>query len=416
MPYGTLRVPRSLPSPCPSNTSTEPWFRFRMRIAIVHEWLVTYAGSERVLEMMLSLFPQADLFCLLDVMPEPFREWLRGRRVQTSFLQAFPGIRHYYRKMLPLMPFAVEQLDVSDYDLVISNSHAVAKGVITGPDQLHICYCYTPMRYAWDLHHQYLSESDLGTSGSLLARWMLYKCRVWDSRTANGVDHFVAVSDYIARRIRKVYRRNSTVIYPGVAVDKFTPCDEKSDYYVTCSRLVPYKKISVIVKAFQKMPDRTLIVIGDGPQYNLLKGLAGPNVKLLGFQSHEVLCSYLQRAKAFIFAAEEDFGIAPIEAQACGTPVLAYRKGGASETVVDGVTGYHFGEQSPDAICSVVERFERKPEPFSRSSIRRHALRFSESRFKQEFGEFVESKFDVHRRAMLKGGLRSPGPELEEAG
>ena len=387
-----------------------------MRIAIVHEWLVTYAGSERVLEVMLSLFPHADLFCLLDVMPEPFREWLRGRSVQTSFLQAFPGIRHYYRKMLPLMPFAVEQLDVSGYDVVISNSHAVAKGVITGPDQLHICYCYTPIRYAWDLHHQYLSESDLGKSTSLLARWMLHKCRVWDSRTANGVDHFVAVSHYIARRIQKVYRRESTVIYPGVAVDKFLPSNEKSDYYVTCSRLVPYKKINIIVKAFQKLPDRTLIVIGDGPQLSQLRELAGPNVRVLGFQPHEVLCGYLQRARAFIFAAEEDYGIAPIEAQACGTPVLAYGKGGASETVVDGVTGYHFGQQTPDAICSAIEHFERTSEHFSRSSIRRHALRFSEDRFRREFAALVESKFDLHRRAISKSGLKNLDPELEEAG
>src|SRR5271155_5707145 len=166
-----------------------------MRVAIVHEWLVTYSGSEKVLEMMLSMFPQADVFCLVDVMPEPLRAWLKGRRVRTSFLQALPGVRYYHRKLLPLMPFAVEQLDVSGYDLVISNSHAVAKGVITGADQLHICYCYTPMRYAWDLQVQYLNESNLNAGvRSLLARWMLHKCRIWDSRTADGVDHFVACS------------------------------------------------------------------------------------------------------------------------------------------------------------------------------------------------------------------------------
>jgi glycosyltransferase involved in cell wall biosynthesis len=386
-----------------------------MRVAIVHEWLVTYAGSERVLEAMLSIFPQADLFCLLDAMPEGIRGWLNGRRIQTSFLQTFPGVQHYYRKLLPFMPFAIEQLDVSGYDVVISNSHAVAKGVITGPDQLHICYCYTPIRYAWDLHHQYLSESDLGTGTSILARWTLHKCRIWDSRTANGVDHFVAVSNYIARRIRKVYGRKSTVIYPGVAVDKFLPSGEKGDYYVTCSRLVPYKKVNVILKAFQKMPGRKLVVIGDGPQLGQLKALAGPNVKVLGFQPHDVLHRHLQHAKAFIFAAEEDYGIAPIEAQACGTPVLAYCKGAASETVIDGVTGYHFAEQTPEAICGAVERFEDTRDAFSASSIRMHALRFSESRFKHEFGALVDKKFEQHRRMISEGSVGTLGNELEEA-
>jgi glycosyltransferase involved in cell wall biosynthesis len=374
-----------------------------MRIAIVHEWLVTYAGSEKVLECMLSVFPEADLFCLVDKMPVPVRNWLGDRKVQTSFLQSFPGVERYYRKLLPFMPLAVEQFDVSNYDVVISNSHAVAKGVLTGADQLHVCYCYTPMRYAWDFQHQYLSESNLDAGArSFFARWMLHKCRVWDSRTANGVDHFVTVSNYIARRIRKAYRRDSTVIYPGVAVDRFLLCNEKSDYYVTCSRMVPYKKIHLIVEAFQKMPDRKLVVIGDGPQFSRMKALAGPNVQLLGFQPDEVLHKYLQRAKAFIFAAEEDYGIAPIEAQACGTPVLAYGKGGACETVVDGVTGYHFDQQSADAICAAVERFESTPNQFVPNAIRTHALRFSENRFKHEFKRLIDTKYEQHQRMLSK--------------
>jgi glycosyltransferase involved in cell wall biosynthesis len=388
-----------------------------MRVAIVHEWLVTYAGSEKVLEVMLSMFPQADVFCLVDVMPEPLRGWLQGHRVQTSFLQGFPGVQHYHRKLLPLMPFAVEQLDVSGYDVVISNSHAVAKGVITGADQLHICYCYTPMRYAWDLQVQYLNESNLNAGvKSLLARWMLHKCRIWDSRTADGVDHFVACSNYIARRILKTYRRDSTVIYPGVAVENFHLCDEKRDYYVTCSRIVPYKKINLIVEAFRKMPDRKLVVIGDGPQFGQLKTLTTPNVTLLGAQPHEVLHSYLQGARAFIFAAEEDFGIAPLEAQACGTPVLAYGKGGACETVIDGVTGYHFSEQTADSICAAVKRFESTPQLFLPHSIRAHALKFSEDRFRQEFGKLVESEFELHRRMIANGGSALSDRQLREAG
>ncbi len=386
-----------------------------MRIAIVHEWLVTYAGSEKVLETMLSVYPQADVFCLVDTMPAPVRTWLGDRKVQTSFLQSLPGVQHYYRKLLPLMPLAVEQFDVSSYDVVISNSHAVAKGVLTGADQLHVCYCYTPMRYAWDFQHQYLSESNLDAGArSFFARWMLHKCRIWDSRTANGVDHFVACSNYIARRIRKAYRRDSTVIYPGVAVDKFLLSNEKSDYYVTCSRIVPYKKIHLIVEAFQKMPDRKLVVIGDGPQFGRLKSLAGSNVKLLGFQPDDVLHKYLQGAKAFIFAAEEDYGIAPIEAQACGTPVLAYGKGGACETVVDGVTGYHFDEQTADSICAAVERFEATPNRFSPSEIRTHALRFSETRFKHEFERLIESKYEQHQRMLSKATVYSVDRQLEE--
>ena len=385
-----------------------------MRIAIVHEWLVTFGGSERVLEVMLAMYPEADVFCLLDVMPDPLRAWLHDREVRTSFLQRLPGIQRYYRKMLPLMPFAVEQLDVSDYDIVISNSHAVAKGVITGADQLHVSYCYTPMRYAWDLHHQYLTEFRT-TANSMIARWMLHKCRIWDARTTNGVDHFVAVSNYIARRIRKTYGRDSTVIYPGVAVDKFHLPTEKADYYVTCSRLVPYKNINLIVEAFRKMPHRTLVVIGDGPQFGQLKAIAGPNVKLLGYQPHEVLQSHLQRARAFIFAAEEDYGIAPIEAQACGTPVLAYRKGGASETVVDGITGYHFAEQTSDAICAAVERLEAMPDFFNPIAIRKHALKFSESRFKNEFGAFIQSKFESHQRTLANCGTVSIDCQREKA-
>ncbi len=374
-----------------------------MRIAIVHEWLVTYAGSEKVLEAMLSSFPEADVFCLVDVLPDNLRQWLAGRNIKTSFLQRLPGVRHYHRHLLPLMPIAVEQFDVSGYDLVISNSHAVAKGVLTAGDQLHICYCYTPMRYAWELQHQYLAEAHLDKGlKSILACWMLHKTRIWDLRTVNSVDQFIACSHYIARRIQKVYRRDSAVIYPNVAVDDFVLCEEKDDYYVTCSRIVPYKKINLIVEAFRKMPDRKLVVIGDGPQFNDLQAIATPNITLLGSQPHHILHGYLQRARAFVFAAEEDFGIAPIEAQACGTPVLAYGKGGAVETVVDGVTGFHFSEQTAESICEAVTRFENNIELFQPKVIRAHACKFSEARFKQEFSDFVTSQYELHQKRLLE--------------
>ncbi|HMH56968.1 MAG TPA: glycosyltransferase, partial [Gemmatimonadales bacterium] len=225
-----------------------------MKIAIVHDWLVTYAGAERVLEQMLALYPDADLYSLIDFLPETERQFLRGKPVGTSFLQRIPGIRRGYRRFLPLMPLAIEQFDLSAYDLVVSSSYAVAKGVLTGPDQPHLCMCYSPARYAWDLQDQYLRETGLdhGVRG-VLARWMLHRFRLWDARTANGVDRFIAISQFIARRIWKAYRRQSTVVYPPVDVEGFTPGGARDDFYVTASRLVPYKRVDLIVEAFAAM-------------------------------------------------------------------------------------------------------------------------------------------------------------------
>ena len=255
-----------------------------MKVAIVHDWLVTYAGSERVLEQMLLCYPQADVFSLVDFLPVEQRGFLGGREVKTSFIQRLPGARKRYRSYLPLMPLAVEQFDVSSYDLVISSSHAVAKGVLVGPDQLHVCMCYSPIRYAWDLQHQYLKESglDKGVKG-LLARGLLHKIRIWDSRTAAGVDHFVAISQFITRRIEKTYRRSSDVIYPPVDVDRFGLRLDKSAFYLAASRMVPYKRMPMIIEAFNAMPDRKLMVIGDGPELQRCQQLAGPNVQVLGY-------------------------------------------------------------------------------------------------------------------------------------
>ena len=369
-----------------------------MRIAFVHEWLITYAGSEKVLEAMLAEYPEADVFCLVDFLPEEHRQRLCAKPPKTSFLQRLPLAHRLYKNFLPLMPLAIEQFDLSGYDIVISNSHAVAKGVITGPDQLHICYCYTPMRYAWDLQHQYLAESGIahGLRGTI-ARWLLHRMRIWDVRTALGVDHFIACSGYIARRIKKVYRRPSTVIYPNVAVDDFKIGTQKRDFYVTASRMVPYKKMRLIVEAFARMPNRELVVIGTGPQFEEAKAIATPNVKMLGYQPFAVLLQHLQEAKAFIFAAEEDFGIAPVEAQACGTPVLAFGKGGACETVIDGVTGLHFHEQTPEAICAAVERLDGLTQSFDPMHLRAHAEQFSTDAFRKAFRNFIESKWAEHQ-------------------
>ncbi len=290
-------------------------------------------------------------------------------------------------------PIAIEQFDLSEYDIIISSSHAVAKGVLTNSNQLHICYCHTPLRYAWDLYHGYLSGAGLskGIKG-IIARLILHYIRVWDVTTSNRVDYFIANSKYIARRIKKVYGRDSIVIYPPVDVDKFDVYTQKENYYLTASRMVSYKKIDLIVEAFSKIPDRKLVVIGDGPDFDKIKNKAGKNIVFLGYQTFEVLKDYMQRAKAFVFAAEEDFGIVPVEAQACGTPVIAYGKGGSLETVIDGKTGIFFKEQTVESLLEAIKRFEQKEDSFDTIEIRKNAERFSKERFMREFKTFVEEK------------------------
>jgi glycosyltransferase involved in cell wall biosynthesis len=365
------------------------------RVAVVHDWLVTYGGAERVLEQILDQYPHADLFTLCDYLPEEHRGFLKGRQIHTSFLQHLPRARAKYRSYLALMPLAIERFDLRGYDLVISSSFAVAKGVITGPDQLHVCMCYSPMRYAWDLTHQYLHEAKLtkGVRG-LLAHWLLHRMRLWDARTANGVDEFIAISQYIARRIMKVYRRPSTVIYPPVDVERFTLREQKENFYLAASRLVPYKRIDLIVEAFSRMPDRKLVVIGDGPDFKKIRRLAGPNVHLMGAQATDVLCDHMQRARGFLFAAEEDFGIVPVEAQACGTPVIAFRRGGQTETIVEGETGLFFAEQEPDCLIDAVQRFEKHQ--FAPHRIRRNAVRFARVRFKREFHQYMSEVCEAY--------------------
>ncbi len=373
-----------------------------MKVAIVHDWLVTYAGAERVLEQMLAVYPDAELFSLIDFVPEQERAFLGGRQVRTSFLQRLPGMRRRYRNFLPLMPLAIEQFDLAGYDLVLSSSYAVAKGVLTGPDQLHLCYCHSPMRYAWDLQHQYLRETglDRGMRGAL-ARWMLHRMRLWDVRTSNGVDAFIAGSRFIARRIWKVYRRQSTVIHPPVDIDGFTPGAARDSYYVTASRMVPYKRIDMIVAAFATTPERRLVVIGDGPEATRVRSKAGPNTTFLGHQPFEVLRDHLRRARAFIFAAEEDFGIVPLEAQACGTPVIAFGRGGALETIRDlshpKPTGVLFDQQTPEALNNAITRFESSSHLISEADCRENAERFGADSFRTELKTFVADRWQEFR-------------------
>lgn len=371
-----------------------------MKVAIVHDWLTVYAGAERVLEQMLLCYPDSDVFSLVDFIPASNRGFLQNKIVTTSFIQKLPYARRVYRSYLPFMPLAIEQFDLSSYDLIISSSHAVAKGVLTGPDQLHICVCYSPIRYAWDLQHQYLQESGLtkGIKG-LIAKLFLHKIRIWDLRTANGVDEFIAISNFISRRIWKVYRRESTVIYPPVDIESFGICSKKENYYLTASRMVPYKKIELIVNAFREMPDKNLVVIGDGPDFEKIKMSAGPNVSLLGYQSFDVLSEYMKSSKAFIFAAEEDFGITPLEAQASGTPVIAYGKGGALETIsgssLDGKkrTGVFFYHQTTRALIAAIHEFEALAVKISPEDCRKNAMRFSPQHFRDQFMSYVDKAY-----------------------
>jgi len=368
-----------------------------MQIAFVHDWLIDKGGSENTLAAMLELWPDAPVYTLVYNSRGPCQSFLHGHQTYTSFLQKLTQATRRYRSFLPLMPLVVEQFDLSGYDLVISSSHAVAKGVLTGPDQLHICMCYSPIRYAWDLQHQYLHESGLEEGlKSFLVRAILHYIRLWDVRTANGVDKFIAISEFIARRIWKVYRREATIIYPPVDVENFLLREQKENFYLTASRMVPYKRIDLIVEAFSMMPDKKLVVIGDGPDFKKIQARAKSNIELLGYQPLDVLRDYMQRAKAFIFAAEEDFGITPLEAQACGTPVIAYGKGGALETIIEGKTGLFFNQQSPESLRQAIKWFESGEYQFDPKVIRGNAERFNTQRFQKEFGAFVQKAWEEH--------------------
>ena len=368
-----------------------------MRIAIVHDWLVTYAGAERVLASLINIWPEADLFAVIDFLSDEDRAHLHGKVATTTFIQNLPNARNRYQRYLPLMPLAIEQLDLSGYDLIISSSHAVAKGVLSGPDQLHISYIHSPIRYAWDLQHQYLREAGLNTGiKGRLARLILHYIRLWDQRTSAGVDAFIANSGFIGARICKAYRRESTVIYPPVDTLGFTANGTRSDFYFTASRMVPYKRMPMIVEAFAAMPDKRLIMIGDGPDLAKAQAIASrtPNITLMGFQPASVLIEHMRTAKAFVFAAEEDFGISPVEAQACGTPVIAFGKGGALETVrgLDHPhpTGVFYPLQTVESLIAAVNEFESAQARITVQACRANAERFSIARFEQEVKAFVD--------------------------
>jgi glycosyltransferase involved in cell wall biosynthesis len=365
-----------------------------MRVAVVHDWLYTTGGAERVLGEILKCYPGADVFTLFNFLSEDECKQIGIKSVTTSFLQNMPFIKKHHRSYLPLMPFAIEQFDLSAYDLVISSSYAVARGVITGPNQIHVCYVHSPMRYAWDQQNAYLKQSgrDKGISG-LIARVLLYHMRMWDVRTAHGPDAMIANSNFVARRIRKIYGRSSTVIYPPVNLADPVAINPRGSHFLAASRLVPYKNIDVIVRAFTAMPDLTLVVAGTGPELENLKAIAGPNIIFTGWVNDGEMRALMTTARAFVFAAEEDFGIVLAEAQAEGTPVLALGKGGALESVkVDSPdkTGMFFPEATPAEIVKCVRSFIVDEISFSRSACRKQAENFSAEVFGKKFMSFIE--------------------------
>lgn len=367
------------------------------RVAIVHEWFTSYAGSERVVEQLLQLAPQADLFAMVDLLPPSERGFLSGRQVHTSPLQLLPGpLRRRFRGFLPIMPFLVEQFDLRKYDLIISSSHAVAKGVLVGPDQLHVCYCHSPMRYAWDLQPQYLAESGLGWGPrGLITRAALHYLRGWDQRTARGPDIVIANSKYIARRISRCWGRESIVVYPPVAVDDFPLHIAKENFYLAASRLVPYKRMPLIAEAFAATPERRLVIVGEGPDRAKIQAIAAraPNIDYRGWLPSPQLRDLLQRARALVFAAEEDFGILPVEALACGTPVIGFGRGGVAESVVDGRNGILFHEQTSGAVRAAVDRFTNSV-LLPPAEIRDQTLRFAPEHFRAQVAGIIGDLLD----------------------
>ena len=360
-----------------------------MRVAIVHYWLVNMRGGERVLEALCELYPEADIFTHVYA-PDRMSETIRRHRVQTTLIGRLPGARRFYQLYLPLMPFALEQLDLRAYDLVISSESGPAKGVLTRPDALHICYCHTPMRYVWSMYQEYLED----LSG--LKRWLmaglLHRIRQWDVTSAARVDHFVANSHNVARRIRKYYRREAMVILPPVDLERFgSPARAAAeDFYLCIGQLIPYKQVGLAIRAFNQL-GKHLVVIGEGKQRVELGKLAGPNITFLNRVDDATLRDHYARCRALVFTADEDFGIVPLEAMASGTPVIAFGCGGALETVVPGRTGLLFPEQTPESLAQAVLAFERVEHLFNPETIADHAAGFSKQHFKEAFRRFVAS-------------------------
>lgn len=369
-----------------------------MKTALVHDWVINPGGAEKCLEVFHELYPDAPLYTLFYSAEEVRKLGFDRDSVFTSSLQNKRKIQENYRRWLPAFPYAIEQLDVSDYDLILSSSHCVAKGILTRADQTHICYCHTPVRYAWDLTHRYLHEHNLEKGlRSALARLVLHYLRMWDVQSAARVDYFIANSSYTAKRIWRTYRREATVIYPPVDVDRFSLCGAKEDYFIFVSRLVPYKQAKLVIEVFNRT-GQPLKVIGDGPELGICRGMAKKNIEIMGYRTGAELVKLVGSARALIFASDEDFGIVPVEAQACGTPVIALGRGGVTETVVpadgsnwDQATGIFFPVQSVQALNDTVKQFIEWENEFNPQVIRGNAEKFARPRFAEQITDLIQT-------------------------
>lgn len=359
-----------------------------MKVALVQDWFVVNGGAEKVVKEILELYPQADVFSLVDFLNDADRQdILKGKSTTTSYLQHFPFAKKHFRNYLPLFPHAIESLDFSGYDLIISSSYSVAKGIRKEKNQIHICYCHSPVRYAWDLKSEYLSG--ISWPAKQLSRPVLAYIRRWDLRTTSRVDHFIANSKNVSERIKRIYNRDSVVVYPPVDTISFAPVENKDDFYFTTLRVVPYKKLNIIIETFNQLPDKKLVVAGDGPALDKIKQHAASNICFTGFVKKSELINYMQKAKAFILAADEDFGITSLEAQSCCTPVIAYRKGGYLETVIEGKTGIFFEEQSVGSLKKTIINFENSNYTFLKEDFLTNVAAFSIDKFRSSFKNYI---------------------------
>ena len=370
-----------------------------MKVAIVHDWFVVKGGAEKVVKQMLECYPNAEVFSLFDFLsPEDRNEIMKDKQVNVSFMQKLPFAKKNYRYFFPIFSRAIESISLKGFDLIISSSHAVAKGILTEPNQIHICYCHTPVRYAWDMKEDYMKMVPPGVRN--IVSWRLNKLQKWDKENSNNVTKYIANSNNISIRIKNNYNRNSIVVYPPVDTDYFKPKnknDQKESPFLIVSRLVPYKKIDLIIRVFNKFPHLKLNIIGDGPEFFELKHLAKSNIKLLGYQSDTSVRTYYQNARAVLLAAIEDFGITSAEAQACGTPVIALKKGGYTETVLEDKTGVFFNEQNEVELEKSLHHFIAIESTFNKAEIRTHAEKFKIDRFKNEFSSIVNDTIEKYQ-------------------
>lgn len=368
-----------------------------MKIAVVHDYFIQMGGAEKVAEEMYRMFPNSSVFATA-ALPDRLPGILKGVNVHTTWIQHLPKLKEYYRLYFLLYPFAVNSMDLTGYDLVLSSSSGYAKGVRTSPDAIHVCYCHTPTRWIWSFD-SYSSRESFGSTFRSALNMVVNALKDWDLGTARQPDHFIANSAVVAERIRKAYGRASEIIYPPIDVDRFRLTDEQDDYYVILARLVPYKRIDLAVQACT-MLNKKLVVIGGGPDRARLEQMAGPTIKFMGRLSDEEVEHYVSRCKALIFPGEEDFGMAPLEVAAAGRPTIAFRAGGATETVIDGQTGVFFDTQEPESVVQAIEQFERQD--WSKALIREHALKFSVSVFQERYCSFLR-KIGVSEKVIAEG-------------